>query len=341
MNNLNNYETNTAQGRGTAPETNSRQNKKPSMIERFRRVHFSMDEAQANRALKITGLFLISLLCLFVLVKTINEVKAYNTIGMSPQLPNSISVNGHGKVTAKRNVTTFTFNSHGEGKTASDAQSKAAAANNKALAYLKAQNVPEGDISTLSLNTYPKYDQKVKPCEISAPDAPVSSMAPNAEGSAGVGMTATTKAMVAPIMPCNNYEQVITGYETDQTIQVKIRNTDQTPDLASKLVDGVAATGVRVSDLNNSVDDIEVYMSEARNQAVYNARIEAAKIAKSLGVRLGKVISYYDSGSSYPAGEANMSYARDAYAGAKSIAPQIPTGNSEINADVSVTFEIR
>ncbi len=305
------------------------QPKKQSVIESFKHLHISMDDAQANKSLKVTGLVLLSLLCLFVFVKTVNEIKGYGTIGQAPEMPNSITVNGHAEVMAKRDVSSVSFSSFGEGKTTSEAQSAAAESNNKAIAFLKSKGIPEGDIATQSYNTSPKYDQTVKPCVISAPASSVRS--------AG-GMEPAIA--VAPVAPCNSYEQVIVGYETNQTIQVKIRGIDKNPGLSGEILDGLAATGVRVGSLTNSVDDMTALQSEARSRAIASARIEASRIAKSLGVRVVKVVSYYENNYGYPMAEGGAMSAR-AFDSAKSVAPEVPAGESLISSDVSVTFEIR
>jgi uncharacterized protein YggE len=302
----------------------SNSTKKQSIIERFKHMHFAMDDAQANKNLKITGLVLVSLLCLFVFVKTVNGIKEYNTIGEAPRAPYSITVSGHGEVMAKRDTASLSFSSFGEGKTTSEAQSKAAESNNKALAYLKSKGIPEKDISTQGYNTYPKYDQVVKLCPIIKSD-----IAPNG-----------TEMAVAPIAPCNTYDQVISGYETTQTIEIKIRDIDQNPALSGEIVDGLAATGVRVGNFSNTIDDIEKLKSEARNQAIMDARIEARKIARSLGVRITKVVSYYDNNYGYPMAEGNVMSAR-AMDSVKSVAPELPAGEGKITSDVAVTFEIR
>ena len=314
--------------------------RKQSIVERFKHTHLAMDDAQANKALKITGLVLISLLCLFVLVKTINEVKAYNTVGEAPMAPYSITVSGHGEVAAKRNIASVSFSSDGEGKTTSEAQSKAAEANNKALAFLRSKGIPEADISTQAYSTYPKYEQTVKPCTVTAPsNNPVLYDRSTPEAKAAMESSRAVSA-VAPVAPCNNYDQVISGYTTTQTITVKIRDIDQRPNLSSEIVDGLGASGVRVGNVTNTIDDMEAIQSQARLIAIANARMEAKKIARSLGVRVTKVVSYYDN-NNYPMMEDMAMSARAAAAPGKSVAPELPSGETKVTADVSVTFEIR
>lgn len=331
---------------GTDAGTDGMKNvpKKPSILERYRHAHMFTDDAQTHRAMKITGLMLLALLCLFVFVKTINEVKTYNTIGEPYPNQNSITVNGHAEVTAKRDTSKLSFSSQGEGKTASEAQTKAAEANNKALAFLKTKGIPEADITTQSFNTYPKYDQKVKPCVISAPDAPVSARANAAEPAMAPALdmaAPSAKPAVAPIAPCNSYESVIVGYQTSQTIDIIIRGVDKNPSLTSEIIDGLGVAGVQVGSLQIGIDDTQQLKAQARLDAIVNARMEAQKVAKTLGVRLGKVTSYYDNNAYADPAMDSMMVRESAMAGAKTVAPMVPTGETKVQSDVSVTFEIR
>lgn len=314
--------------------------KKPSMVERFKHAHIVVDDASTNRSLKVTGLILIALLCLFVFVKTINEVKTYNTIGEPSPYVNQITVNGHAEVKAKRDTSKLSFSSQGEGKTTSEAQTKAAVAINKAIEFAKSKGIAEADISTQGYNTYPKYDQKVKPCVVSAPDAPVANrISGSVEPDFAAGITGKPTVTVAPIAPCNSYESVIVGYTTSQTVEITIKGVDMNPNLIGEIIDGLGAAGVQVGNVTNGVDDNLALKNDARLNAIIDARHQAEKVAKSLGVRLGKVVSYYDN-SPYadPAMESSM--ARDTYA-VKSVAPMIPTGEAKVTSDVSVSFEIR
>ncbi|MFM2383465.1 MAG: hypothetical protein RIQ72_37 [Candidatus Parcubacteria bacterium] len=305
------------------------ENKKGTFLKSVQNMasnHWSFNEGQVMNAVKVAGLGLLALLCVFVFVKTINEVKTYTTIGEVAQTPYVINVYGNGDVKGVKDVTILTFSSYGKGKTATEAQSVAAEQNNKALAYLKSKGVNEKDISTLSYDTYPTYDQKVRPCEVE--DVKVmSSLAPE------------VATMIAPMAPCNNYEQVIVGYETTHSVQVKVRNIETDPSRAGDVLTGLAAAGVRVGNMVNTIDNPEALKMQARQLAIADARAQAEQIARSLGVRLGKVASFYEeTGGMAPMYEGAMMSAQ--YKDA-AISPEIATGEAKIESRVSVTFEIR
>lgn len=281
----------------------------------------SWSEPQVNYALRVVGLFLVALLAVFVFVKIINEVKTYNTIGEVPQSPYVITVSGQGEVTAKKDTAVLSFTSSGKGATAAEAQAKAAELNNKAMDFLRSKGIEEKNISTNSYNTYPTYTEKIKPCI--------------------VDRTAPTGMEIMPVTtPCNSYEQVITGYETTQVVEIKLREIDKNPALSSEIITGLGTAGVRVGNLMNTIDKPEELESQARQIAIADARAEATQIARSLGARLGKVVSFDQGGTMYP-----MYEMRDAGMSAKAQAapvpnPEIPTGEGKITSNVNVTFEI-
>ncbi len=319
-------------------------------LKKAKEHNWSFDDANVNNAIRVTSLILLALLSVFVLIKTMGEVKAFGTIGQAPATPYMITVSGEGEVAGVKDIAMLSFSSYGKGKTATEAQSIAAEANNKAIAFLKSKGINEKDISTESYNTYPTYDQKVKPCiyeDVSA-DGSLSS-----EGSAGsargaevmgaptpdIAVSASRPTtIVAPIAPCNNYESVITGYETNQSIQVKIRGIDKNPSLTGEIITGLAGAGVRVASLQNSIDNIDELKSDARAIAISKAHAEAKDIARSLGARLGKVVSYNENGGSYPMYDRNMMSAK---AESAPVSPEIPAGEGKVISNVSVTYEIR
>ena len=126
--------------------------------------HFNFTSEELNNFLKIAASICIGVLTLLLLVVTINQVKSYSTIGETNTIQNIISVSGKSEMDVKPDVTTFSWNVEGEGKTIDAAQSKAAEINNKAIAFVKEKGVKEADIKTVSLNTYPKYETNYKNC---------------------------------------------------------------------------------------------------------------------------------------------------------------------------------
>ena len=101
----------------------------------------------------------------------------------------------------------------------------------------------------------------------------------------------------------------------------------------------MGALGVQTSDVTNFVDNIELSKQYAREQAIQKAKIQADDIADSLGVRLGKITSFSEN--------TNGGYPYPIMMSAKSadnteVAPvNLPTGETKITSDVTITYSIK
>ena len=257
-----------------------------------------------SKPVRISAACALGLLALFLFVKTLDIVA--RGIGHSDVYPsNVITVEGTGEATAIPNIATITFSVTESGTVVGEAQTKATAKMDKALAFLKDSGVEEKDIKTTSYNVYPKYENQ-PPCY------------------GGV---------------CPSYNPRITGYEISQSIEVKVRDTAK----AGDVLQGLGSAGVQnISGPNFALDDEDSVKSEARANAIKEARAKAEVLAKQLGVRLGKVVSFYENTGGYP-----MMYEK-AYGGAmdaamtnEAPAPSLPVGENESSVSVSITYEIK
>ena len=184
----------------------------------------------------------------FVAAKTLNEFKKGAYIGRDVASQNTITVSGKGEVLAKPDIATFSFSVTEEGKTVADAQKKATDKINKALDFLKDNDVDEDkDIKTLSYNINPKYEyyyqpQIMAPCSIDyCPPRPVK-------------------------------DPKIIGYEVSQTIEVKVKKLE----VAGELLTGIGSAGVKnVGGLQFKIEDEEKVKQEAQEKAIYEAKEKA------------------------------------------------------------------
>ena len=130
----------------------------------------------------------------------------------------------------------------------------------------------------------------------------------------------------------------ISGYTLTQTVDLKIRNFDKiSPILASLPSMGIN----QISSLSFSIDNQDQYLELARKEAFDKAYKKAKEMARQNHVRLGKVVTFYESG--------NNNYPTPYYAKAEAFgmggdsiaAPSIEAGSQELTVNVSVTYEIR
>ncbi len=257
-----------------------------------------------KRFIKVVIIFMV-LLSLFTLAKFINEVKRGDHYGRGAIAPNVISVTGEGEVMAVSDIATLYFTLSKEASTSKQAQSDLNAQVTKVLAYLKDKKIEDKDVKSEYGGVNPKY----------GPSAPINCFA----------------------YPCPQPESKIIGYTATQSITVKIRDVDTANDVRT----GLTSVGVsNISGPTFSIDDEDVYTDQARALAIADAKAKAVKLAKQLGVRLGKVASFSEGGN-YPMMYAGKSLMATDAGVAESRAPELPKGENKITSNVTITYEIR
>ena len=245
------------------------------------------------------------ILSLYFVVRFLSEFRSYGIMG--DRVENTISFSGHGEVTAVPDIANIYFTISKDAKTVKEAQDLVAQIEKKSLDFLKTNNILEKDIKTANASFYPKYEyqyEKQVCVEINCP-SPIS-------------------------------KSVIVGYTASESITVKIRNTDD----VGKIMQGLGEFGVsELSGPNFAIDNEDNLKDTARKLAIDEAKIKAKKLAKDLGVRLGKITSFSENGN-YPI----PIYAKEMMAddsSASSAPAEIPKGENTISSDVTITYEIK
>lgn len=129
----------------------------------------------------------------------------------------------------------------------------------------------------------------------------------------------------------------IIGYEVAQGLEVKIRELDKVGEILGQ---AASAGANQVGSLTFTFDDPEKLKSEARQEAIDNAKAKAKDLAKSLGVSLGKVTSYSESTSDDSTSVPMYASKEGLGMGGATAAPDIQTGQNEIQIDASISYEI-
>lgn len=262
---------------------------------------FSEQKIKLYHGLKIA---LIVFLAVFV-ANALFEGRGYRD---ENKTPNTISFSGHGEVNAVPDIANIYFSIHKDGKTVKEAQASVAVIEKKALDLLKSKGVEDKDIKTSNASFNPKYAYQ-EPCFYSA--------------SGGIQR------------PCID-GPTISGYEASESITVKVRNTDSVGDI----MQGLGATGVsNLNGPNFAIDKEDALKAQARKLAIDDAKEKAKILAKDLGVRLGKIASFSESGN-FPImyEKAEMMSAGAVPSAAPAV---IPKGENTISSDVTITYEIR
>jgi hypothetical protein len=260
-----------------------------------------METFLKDKKISISVFILIVVVSLLTVSKLVSEVKTVTRGDYS----NMITVSGSGEVLAVSDIASLSVNLSKEGKTAKEAQDLLNESITKTLTYLKDQKIEEKDIKSEYGGLSPKYSYEQPVCYT---------------------------------YPCPSRDPKIVGYTATQSITVKVREVD----LASTIRTGLAEIGV--TDINGptfSIDDEEVFKDQAQAEAIQDARAKAKILAKELGVRLGKVVSFSENGDGgyYPMYESKLMMAGNV-ASDRAEAPTLPKGENKITSEVSVTFEI-
>jgi len=148
---------------------------------------------------------------------------------------------------------------------------------------------------------------------------------------------ATKNLSTTPSYDYSDGRQTLRGYEAAQQIEITVRNTEQAGEIIAK---ATAAGANQIGGLSFKNDNLEVVQLSAEQDAIANARAKAEALAKSLGVRLGKVKNY-NAQQQYGG---PMPYELEAKAMGVDVSvtpPQIPVGTQELTITVTVTYELR
>lgn len=266
------------------------------------------------------GLVLLIILCIYYGLRSLTEFKSYQS--MDNFSGNTITLSGHGEVSAVPDIATISFTIRKEGKTVKIAQDAVAKVEKPALDFLKNTGVEEKDIKTSNASFNQKYEWKNAVC-------PQPAVKPEAE-----------TMMIEPAYYCGEGKQVLIGYEAYETITVKIRKTDD----VGKIMQGLGGLGVTdLSGPNFVVENEDSLKAEARKKAIDQAKEKAKVLSKDLGVKLGKVMSFSEDGSYPPemygyGGGAKM---MDSVMNSAVAPAEIPKGENTITSDVTITYIIK
>lgn len=213
---------------------------------------------------------------------------------------NTLVVSGEGKVYVKPNLAIIEATVVTQNKDFRTVQLENDQKMQKLVNFVKESGIDEKDIKTIQYNLQPQYDYSW--CRLS--EYPV-------------------------YCPPKLVDYILT-----QSIQIKIRDLSKVGDIIGNLTTFGAN---QISNVTFTVENIDEYQAEARQEAIIKAQNKALSIAKAAGVKLGKIISINENNNNYiPL----RTMTKDESTGAAPSAP-IEMGTNEINVFVSLTYELK
>jgi uncharacterized protein len=250
----------------------------------------------------------LGMLALFLLIQSVKALKEFRYVGSGVTASNTITVTGMAEVFAVPDRATFTVTVREDAEDVADAQEEATKKMNGIIDYLKGEGVEEKDIKTINYSVNPKYEYSQAACTN---------------------------------FSCPPSNQILVGFEVWQMVEVKV----QDPKKAGELLSGVGSKGAsEVSGLSFTIEDEDELKSDAREEAIAEAREKADQLAAQLGVKVVRVVGFYEDSYGYQPYYAKGGVAMDMAMSARAEAapaPQLPTGENKITSNVNVTYEIR
>lgn len=231
-------------------------------------------------------------------------ISMYRSSASMDTYNDTIEVAGTGKVMAVPDIARISFGHREEASELSDAQKNLEEVISKNLEALTNFGIEKKDISQQNYNSYPRYEYR--------------------SDCSGIR--------------CDGNRELV-SYEVSQTIEVVVRDIDTAGDVVALLGQGGIT---EISGPTFEIEDISVYEQEARSLAIENARQEAKILAKDLGVRLGKMVDFYENFyGGYPETYTVRSYDMAVAEEGSLKSVSTPVGEDEVEIQVTLVFKIK
>ena len=131
----------------------------------------------------------------------------------------------------------------------------------------------------------------------------------------------------------DNQPPTITGYQASNTVSIKVRDIAR----LGEVLDALVASGAnQVNGPSFEIDRPEAVYDEARRDALELARARAEMYAKSLGMRVRRIVSISEGGGLQPPVPMMKAMAMDARMESAPVAP----GETTLSASLDVVFEL-
>ncbi|MDO8558617.1 MAG: SIMPL domain-containing protein [bacterium] len=129
----------------------------------------------------------------------------------------------------------------------------------------------------------------------------------------------------------------ISGYTLTQSLRVKLHDLKQ----VGVILEGATTRGAnQVGDVRFFVDDPDKFKEEASKEAFKKVDLKARELSRLAGVKLGRIISFSESGGDMPPPVFYGKAEAIGMGGGGAGSPQLEEGLQDISVTVSVTYRI-
>lgn len=150
----------------------------------------------------------------------------------------------------------------------------------------------------------------------------------------------TTEFYASPKYNYNNGQNTLIGYQSTQTVTVKVSGIDKSKATLEKILGDVIDRGANnIQGINFQFSDTEKLREIARKEAINNAISKAKQLSSDANLTLGKITNVIEptNDSINPMPRALMSLN---VAQSKSIEPNIEPGSQEVIENIGLLFEV-
>jgi len=150
----------------------------------------------------------------------------------------------------------------------------------------------------------------------------------------------TTNYSLNPEYSWNDGERKFKNYRAQQNITVTVRDVTKAPEVLARIAE------LRVDNIsgpNMYIDKLDDIKDALRAEAITDAKTKAKELARELGVRVEKIVSFSENGAKneyQPRMFKTMALSESADFGAPIEAPEINPGEEKIVKTVTIVFKI-
>jgi uncharacterized protein YggE len=147
----------------------------------------------------------------------------------------------------------------------------------------------------------------------------------------------TTRYNLTPEYEFPDGRKVFKGYVLEQEIKVKIRNLEK----VGEVIEKASQKGANlISEISFVVEEPEISLEKAREEAIKKAKEKAEKISQTTGIRLKKILNIYE-GSAPPFAIYPIYKSASGEMDLSTITPQIQPGEQELTVRVTLIYQIK
>jgi uncharacterized protein YggE len=152
----------------------------------------------------------------------------------------------------------------------------------------------------------------------------------------------TQNYSLSPVYDSISGETKPSGYNANQLLIVKVKDIQSKSDMISKIISEASKAGInQINGVSFEASNLNELKQEARLKAIADARSKAGNISTALGVKLKKVVGWWENIISpegqyyYDGGKGGMG------GGIISAEPTTPSGDKELIIEVNLNYSIK